>query len=143
MITTMRSNDSFMGFIYDTFCFTMMQEMLWWELIQHQSFKDLKLGYYVHNAHSFHLYENYYEKALIVIQETDIAETMAPIKSNQMPALQRAERIYRSLSDNNILELDNTQVLLEPWEQMKQLLLQKRNKMIRKCDNGKVRSIQR
>lgn len=51
MITTMRSNDIVLGFTYDVFAFTMLQEILANEL-------GLELGKYYHNAGSMHIYEN-------------------------------------------------------------------------------------
>lgn len=51
MITTMRSNDIFLGFVYDVFAFTMLQELMANEL-------GLKLGKYYHNVGSMHIYEN-------------------------------------------------------------------------------------
>ena len=50
MITTMRSNDLYYGFVYDVFSFTMLQEMLANEL-------GVELGKYHHNVGSIHVYE--------------------------------------------------------------------------------------
>lgn len=54
MITTMRSNDIVLGFTYDVFAFTMLQEILANEL-------SVDLGKYFHNAGSMHIYENKYD----------------------------------------------------------------------------------
>ena len=54
MITTMRSNDIYLGFVYDVFCFTMLQEMMANEL-------NVEIGKYYHNAGSMHIYENRFE----------------------------------------------------------------------------------
>lgn len=51
MITTMRSNDVFLGFTYDVFSFTMLQEILANEL-------GVEVGTYYHNVGSMHIYEN-------------------------------------------------------------------------------------
>lgn len=51
MITTMRSNDIYLGFVYDVFCFTMLQEMMANEL-------NVELGTYYHNVGSMHIYQN-------------------------------------------------------------------------------------
>lgn len=63
MITTMRSNDVVLGFTYDAFAFTVMQELMANEL-------GVELGYYCHNVGSMHVYtKEYYGK------EFDILET--------------------------------------------------------------------
>ena len=51
MITTMRSNDVWLGATNDIFCFTMMQELIASEL-------GIEMGFYQHNAGSMHMYEN-------------------------------------------------------------------------------------
>lgn len=55
MITTMRSNDIWLGVTNDIFCFTMIQELIASEL-------GIKIGFYQHNAGSMHLYDNVTEK---------------------------------------------------------------------------------
>ncbi|MFW0992295.1 thymidylate synthase [Vibrio parahaemolyticus] len=50
MVTTMRSNDVMIGSMYDIFAFTMMQELMAFEL-------GLQLGSYHHQVGSWHLYE--------------------------------------------------------------------------------------
>jgi thymidylate synthase len=49
MITNMRSNDLILGFTYDVFAFTMMQELMANEL-------GIELGNYYHNVGSMHVY---------------------------------------------------------------------------------------
>ena len=51
MITTMRSNDVVLGFTYDVFAFTMLQEIMANEL-------NVEVGTYYHNVGSMHIYEN-------------------------------------------------------------------------------------
>lgn len=51
MITMMRSNDAYMGFVHDVFCFTMIQELIARSL-------DVEVGDYHHFATSLHLYEH-------------------------------------------------------------------------------------
>lgn len=50
-ITMMRSNDAYMGFPHDIFCFTMIQELIARSL-------NIKVGEYHHFATSLHLYED-------------------------------------------------------------------------------------
>lgn len=51
MITTMRSNDVVLGFTYDVFAFTVIQELMANEI-------GVELGKYHHNVGSMHIYEN-------------------------------------------------------------------------------------
>lgn len=51
MITTMRSNDVVLGFTYDVFAFTMLQEIMANEL-------NVEVGTYYHNAGSMHIYSH-------------------------------------------------------------------------------------
>lgn len=54
LITTMRSNDIILGFTYDVFAFTVLQELMANEL-------GVELGKYHHNVGSMHIYENKFE----------------------------------------------------------------------------------
>jgi len=56
MIVNMRSNDFCVGFVFDVFCFTMLQELMSIEL-------NVELGEYHHVASSMHIYENWFNKA--------------------------------------------------------------------------------
>lgn len=55
-ITTMRSNDVWLGLPYDVFCFTAIQAMVATDL-------GYKVGSYTHNVGSLHLYAKNFEKA--------------------------------------------------------------------------------
>lgn len=50
MVTTMRSNDAWLGFPYDLFCFATIQCIV-------ASYAELDLGTYVHQVGSLHLYD--------------------------------------------------------------------------------------
>jgi len=53
LIVHMRSNDLFVGFLYDTFCFTMFQEIV-------ANLLNIRIGRYYHIADSLHIYEKWY-----------------------------------------------------------------------------------
>lgn len=55
MITNMRSNDIWLGFPFDVFCFTNIQVLLWMKL--KDVYPELGLGSYIHNVGSMHLYK--------------------------------------------------------------------------------------
>lgn len=57
LITTMRSNDVWLGLPYDIFNFTCMQIQMAMEL-------NVEIGVYYHNAGSLHLYKKDYEKLM-------------------------------------------------------------------------------
>lgn len=61
LIVTMRSNDAWLGFPYDIFCFTTLQRIIANEL-------KLNLGTYIHQAGSEHLYERNFEKVNEILE---------------------------------------------------------------------------
>ena len=62
MIVNMRSNDAWLGFPYDAFTFTAIQELL-------ALTAGLKVGKYYHNSGSMHLYSNNYEDANEILKQ--------------------------------------------------------------------------
>ena len=63
MITTMRSNDIVLGFTYDVFAFTFMQELMANEL-------GVELGVYCHNVGSMHIYsKEFYNMDVDLLQK--------------------------------------------------------------------------
>ena len=62
MITNMRSNDLMVGFVYDVFCFTMMQELMALQL-------GVELGSYIHIPNSLHIYEPWFDRANEIVNE--------------------------------------------------------------------------
>ncbi len=67
MITNMRSNDIILGYTNDVFQFTMLQEALMLEL--RDTYPDLQLGHYYHNAGSMHIYDRHFEMASKIIAD--------------------------------------------------------------------------
>lgn len=57
LIVTMRSNDVWMGFPYDVFCFTSIQQIV-------ADILHVGLGRYIHNVGSLHLYEKHRSSAI-------------------------------------------------------------------------------
>lgn len=56
LVTTMRSNDIWLGAVYDIFSFTLMQELA--TSILSRVYDGLSLGSYYHNVGSMHLYDS-------------------------------------------------------------------------------------
>ena len=72
MVINMRSNDVIWGLTNDAFCFWMIQRMMYL-LLKAKTYPDLKMGVYVHNANTLHVYERHYKMAQEIIA-TDISQ---------------------------------------------------------------------
>lgn len=66
MIVNMRSNDVIRGFCIDVVMFSFIYEMIYNEL--KQTYKDLKIGNYWHNADSFHIYELHWDMMNSIVE---------------------------------------------------------------------------
>jgi thymidylate synthase len=74
----MRSNDIILGFTNDVFQFTMLQEGLMVQL--RETYPELELGAYYHNAGSMHIYDRHFEMAnKIVADERALELSMVPM----------------------------------------------------------------
>lgn len=62
MLTSMRSNDAWLGLPHDIFTFTMLQELVARSL-------SIELGEYKHAVGSLHLYDKDHEKAFLFLSE--------------------------------------------------------------------------
>lgn len=67
MITTMRSNDAWLGLPYDVFTFTQLQAFMAFEL-------DMEPGWYQHQVGSMHLYDVHFRQAELARQFYDFAQ---------------------------------------------------------------------
>lgn len=113
LITYMRSNDLMLGFGYDIFCFTMLQELMALEL-------DLELGWYQHVVGSLHLYA----------KDLPLARKIAdcgPCVQTPMPPMEHTEQISAVLSierrirGQSLLSIPDT---LSPyWSALLQILV--------------------
>jgi hypothetical protein len=76
-IVNMRSNDAIWGWPYDIFIFTMFQELLACEL-------QVELGSYFHFAGSLHLYEQHFDLARRILDDTSASLfEMLPMQAHQ------------------------------------------------------------
>lgn len=64
MIVNMRSNDIWLGTVYDVYCFKMLQTMIAMHF-------DIPVGWYKHNVGSLHLYARNKKKALRAAEDKD------------------------------------------------------------------------
>ncbi|WP_157672093.1 thymidylate synthase [Cellvibrio sp. PSBB006] len=77
MLTSMRSNDVYLGLPHDIFCFTMIQEII-------ASRLNIELGTYQHSVGSLHLYGKHEQKAKKFIDEGWQSTTST---MNKMPSV--------------------------------------------------------
>ena len=85
LITNMRSNDCWIGFPYDVFCFSTLQRIM-------AEMLGVGFGSYIHQSGSEHIYERHYEKANGLIRY-DVPQVLPPpreqMSSNwQIPVVQ-------------------------------------------------------
>jgi len=57
LFTQMRSNDAYMGLVYDMFAFSLLQEHMFNFLKSTDELHDLELGSYIHRSDSMHVYD--------------------------------------------------------------------------------------
>lgn len=60
MSVNMRSQDAMWGFTNDTFCFSILHEMVY-IVLRDLMYPDLVMGSYTHKADSFHVYERHFD----------------------------------------------------------------------------------
>jgi len=98
MITSMRSNDAFLGLPHDVFTFTMLQEIIAREL-------GVELGPYRHFVGSMHLYDDHREKATRFVGEgwqvTNTAMPPMPI-GNPWAQIKKVLQAEKSIRRNRV-----------------------------------------
>lgn len=87
LITTMRSNDLWLGFPYDVFCFTTLQRLF-------AKVLGLKLGCYIHNVGSLHLYTRDQSKGGPVISEETVPHSCDAYNDYAFSGRDVKERYY-------------------------------------------------
>ena len=101
MIVNMRSNDAFMGLIYDVYSFTMLHEFIYNKLVKYYS--GLKLGSYIHNSASTHLYVNDEKKIFDVLREKANEKAQKPFFNKEINDLDLVEKNLRISGESNIV----------------------------------------
>lgn len=117
LITTMRSNDAYLGLPHDIFAFTMIQEIIARRL-------NVELGYYTHFVGSLHLY-----KDKILDAEKYLSEGVQPsIEMPQMPqgdprpAIESLLELAKGIRENGILPNLHECNLHQYWSDLLTLL---------------------
>lgn len=105
LITTMRSNDLFLGLPYDVYTFTRLQAYVAAAL-------DLPLGWYRHQVGSLHLYERDVPRVKEILA-TDDEEALLPIEPRlTYPYPHQLERVVEGLPETFF----DVGALPEPWQ---------------------------
>lgn len=108
MHTTMRSQDLWLGFGYDVFAATVLQELL-------ADWLQVSLGEYHHHVDSLHLYES------VCADATYLPATATPSEAVALPAMQWAEfdRVLATASGQQA----DTSITPDPsWDEARQVL---------------------
>lgn len=132
----MRSNDIYIGFPHDVFCFTMLQELMARQI-------DKEIGRYIHTVGSLHLYDENFQDARAFLQEgwqsTQISMPPMPIGDpwGGINVLLRAERNIR---EKGVGSLENHDSLDPYWDDFLKILMIFRHKRDKNYD--RISSIQ-
>lgn len=105
LIVTMRSNDLYLGFPNDVAIFTLLQEKMLIEL--KEIYSELKMGSYIHNVGSMHIYEKNYENFEAILKDSNT------VKLFKMPKLENLKEIELLQYNEEILRKNKNQKLLE------------------------------
>lgn len=117
MLTSMRSNDAFLGLPHDIFAFTMLQEIMARSL-------GVELGAYSHVVGSLHLYEKDFESAQRYLREglqSSIHTMLAMPTDDPWPSIANLLRAERSIREATIGER-TTDNLPAYWADLVRLL---------------------
>lgn len=116
MMTSMRSNDAYLGLPHDIFAFTMIQEMIAREL-------GVELGWYKHAVGSMHLYENKVSHAQAYVNDgLHQTEAMPPMPlGSQAEQIKELIRIESRIRRKKRVDLERTS-LSDYWLDLARLL---------------------
>lgn len=121
LIVNMRSNDIILGFTNDVFQFTMLQEAM--TLSLRETYPELQLGHYYHNAGSMHIYSRHFEMAESIIanpQAIDISMIpMDRFDDDILTGLVGFEAAWKAMGAPEIFDFDTVPAwdLLTPYWQ--------------------------
>jgi thymidylate synthase len=114
LFVTMRSNDFFWGYPYDTFQFTVLQEVMANEL-------KVEVGKYIHRVSSFHIYTATHMQMLSYIKRMEEIDFTLPYSFSDM---YRLANIVKTIQENNTFNET-------PFDQvLQQFITHKRENMI-------------
>jgi thymidylate synthase len=116
MLTSMRSNDAFLGLPHDVFTFTMLQEIMAREL-------KLELGTYKHIVGSIHLYETDVKAARTYLREKWQQDVPMPPMPSGTPWYSIRKLLHAEKEIRGGRAVDVAKLELDPyWEDLVRLL---------------------
>lgn len=117
MLTSMRSNDAWLGLPHDVFAFTMIQELVARSL-------DVELGAYQHSVGSLHLYERDDKKAIRYLDEGwQPRRPMPPMpKGDPWPAIGRLLEFEKAVRNGDASAVDPRESMEPYWADLATLL---------------------
>ena len=109
MVVSMRSSDVILGLAYDVPAFTLLQELLAFELSNELGLR-VGLGDYIHLSASLHLYERHFGMAEKILEE-DLKEDYSKI--SQMPSMPCTPPVQDLLSFESVIRssINSSEVL--------------------------------
>lgn len=118
LIVNMRSQDLCIGKLYDTFCFTMLQELIYVKL--KKKYKTLKLGYYICFDSNVHIY-NEWEKRVNNMFEMETESVFG----YQMPKMEDVDIADVVIAEESIRKVIGPRFndLSEYWWKLIEILL--------------------
>jgi thymidylate synthase len=135
MVTTMRSNDAWLGLPYDLFNFTQIQRYVA-HLLQ------VRVGTYTHNVGSLHLYERQWSEARSLV-DWITPEILVTVGIPQSPPLTRMPDAFKAVftgltfmadeysdSPNSVLDWIQPLQLAQPWQMYLELLAYRFHKQL-------------
>ena len=105
MLTSMRSNDVFLGLPHDVFAFTMLQELLARAL-------NITLGTYKHAVGSLHIYEKHIQSARVYLREgwqREVSMPRMPV-GDPWPSVKALLNAERELRDGRPIEASKLRI---------------------------------
>lgn len=117
MLTSMRSNDAWVGLPHDVFAFTMIQELVARSL-------DVELGEYRHSVGSLHLYEGDEKKAIRYLEEGwQPRRPMPPMpKGDPWASVQTLLDFEKAVRNGNASAVDPRESMEPYWADLATLL---------------------
>lgn len=123
-IVSMRSNDLIWGLPYDVYLFTMLQEMLAFEL-------DVELGKYYHNVGSMHIYERHFDLGKEILTVRNIPQKEQP-KMNDLKSIKTFLEYEEQIRINSVSAAEiETLSISNYWKNLLIILVEYKKEKVR------------
>lgn len=126
LLVQMRSNDAFMGLIYDVFSFTLLQEHMFNFLKPQAGFEKLELGTYVHRSDSMHLYRRNKDRVLTLLSEGNVSDLELPPEQ----LIFDSDQLHDLLIDESLLRSSRIDIKPDDYTGICKYMAEKLNKIL-------------